>query len=98
MAAPPSPNLLGEIYLFISSIGWWGGSSILLGALSFIAGAYNLYLFVSTQHGTDTPLSNRIRDCSFREHLVLFLHMAPFILLFPVLAHLFLCRYSLMKT
>lgn len=98
MAAPPSPNLLGEIYLFISSIGWWGGSSILLGALSFIAGAYNLYLFVSTQHGTDTPLLNRIRDCSFREHLVLFLHIAPFILLFPVLAHLFLCRYSLMKT
>jgi len=98
IAAPPSPNLLGEIYLFISSIGWWGGSSLLVGGLSFIAGAYNLFLFVSTQHGTDSFLSNRMGDCSFREHLVLFLHMAPFILLFPVLSHLFLCRCSLMKT
>nr|BCW03167.1 NADH dehydrogenase subunit 4 [Daphnia pulex]BCW03180.1 NADH dehydrogenase subunit 4 [Daphnia pulex]BCW03193.1 NADH dehydrogenase subunit 4 [Daphnia pulex]BCW03206.1 NADH dehydrogenase subunit 4 [Daphnia pulex]BCW03219.1 NADH dehydrogenase subunit 4 [Daphnia pulex] len=90
MAAPPSPNLLGEIYLFISSIGWWGGSSLLVGGLSFMAGAYNLFLFVSTQHGTDSFLSNSMGDCSFREHLVLFLHMAPFILLFPVLSHLFL--------
>jgi NADH-ubiquinone oxidoreductase chain 4 len=98
IAAPPSPNLLGEIYLFISSIGWWGGSSLLVGGLSFIAGAYNLFLFVSTQHGTDSFLSNRMGDCSFREHLVLFLHMVPFILLFPVLSHLFLCRCSLMKT
>lgn len=98
MAAPPSPNLLGEIYLFISSLGWWGGSAIIVGVLSFIAGAYNLFLFVSTQHGTDSSLLNIIRDCSFREHLVLFLHIVPFVLLFPVLTHLFLCYYSLTKT
>nr|ALQ78670.1 NADH dehydrogenase subunit 4 [Daphnia pulex] len=90
MAAPPSPNLLGEIYLFISSLGWWGGSAIMVGVLSFMAGAYNLYLFVSTQHGTDSSLLNMMSDCSFREHLVLFLHMVPFVLLFPVLTHLFL--------
>ncbi len=97
MAAPPSPNLVGEIYLFISSIGWWGGSAILVGVLSFMAGAYNLFLFVSTQHGTNISLLRVIRDCSFREHLVLFLHIVPFIFLSPVLINLFLCYYSLTK-
>jgi len=95
MAAPPSPNLLGEIYMFVSSLGWWGGSAILVGGLSFIAGAYNLYLFVSTQHGTERPLLSTVSDCSFREHLVLIFHLIPFILLFPVLVHLFVCYCSL---
>lgn len=62
-----------------------------------MAGAYNLFLFVSTQHGTNISLLRVIRDCSFREHLVLFLHIVPFIFLSPVLINLFLCYYSLTK-
>lgn len=98
IAAPPTPNLLGEIYLFITSLGWWGITALLVGALSFMAGAYNLYLFVSTQHGVEVTSLSLLREFSFREHMVLFIHIAPFILLLPFLSHLLIYGYSLRKT
>jgi hypothetical protein len=54
-----------------------------------MAGAYNLYLFITTQHGGEISSLRLIRDFSFREHIVLFFHMGPFILLFPFLSHFF---------
>lgn len=98
MAAPPTPNLLGEIYLFIVSLGWWRGTVLLVGVLSFMAGAYNLYLFITTQHGGEISSLGLIRDFSFREHIVLFFHIGPFILLFPFLSHFFSYNCSLKKT
>ena len=98
IAAPPTPNLLGEIYLFIVSLGWWRGTVLLVGLLSFMAGAYNLYLFITTQHGGEISSLSLMRDFSFREHIVLFFHIGPFILLFPFLSHFFSYNCSLNKT
>lgn len=89
MAAPPTPSLAGEIYIFISSIRWIRLTAILVGVLSFLAGAYNLYLFISTQHGNKLPSITFIVDAFYREHLVLFFHFTPFILFLPVLVNIF---------
>ena len=97
IAAPPTPRLAGEIYLFISSITWSWLAALFVGVLSFLAGAYNLYLFISTQHGN--KISSRILnvDSLIREHLVLFLHFIPFLLLLPVLVNIYCYWSSLIK-
>jgi NADH-ubiquinone oxidoreductase chain 4 len=98
IAAPPTPNLLGEIYLFVVSLGWWGLGALMVGILSFLAGAYNLYLFIGTQHGSEVRSLSLISDFNLREHIVLILHLVPLLLLFPFLCHFYSCRYSLIKT
>lgn len=97
MAAPPTPNLAGEIFIFISSLSWIGLVSVFVGFLSFFAGVYNLYLFVSTQHGRRTTGVKSFSDTNLREHSVLFFHIAPFVLSFPVLTQLYSCCYNLRK-
>jgi NADH-ubiquinone oxidoreductase chain 4 len=89
MAVPPTPSLAGEIYIFISSLRWIRLTAILVGVLSFLAGAYNLYLFISTQHGNKLSSITFIVDAFYREHLVLFFHFTPFILFLPVLVNIF---------
>jgi len=95
MAAPPTPRLAGEIYLFISSITWSWLVAFIVGLLSFLAGAYNLYLFISIQHGNKNRFSTVNIDSSLREHLVLFLHFIPFILILPVLVNVYSYRSNL---
>nr|BDH80265.1 NADH dehydrogenase subunit 4 [Ceriodaphnia dubia] len=89
MAAPPTPSLAGEIYIFISSMSWLMLIAIMVGILSFLAGAYNLYLFISIQHGNKLSSSTFMVDTYYREHLVLFFHFIPFILFLPVLVDMY---------
>lgn len=51
IAAPPTLNLLGEIYLFIRILSWNILSMLGLGLLSFFRAAYTLYLYSINQHG-----------------------------------------------
>nr|YP_010424182.1 NADH dehydrogenase subunit 4 [Daphnia tibetana]USH58532.1 NADH dehydrogenase subunit 4 [Daphnia tibetana] len=89
MAAPPTPNLAGEVFIFMSSLSWLGATSLFVGLLSFMAGAYNLFLFVAVQHGSSSLGLKSFSDSSFREHLVLVSHMGPFMMSFLVLMHLY---------
>ncbi|YP_009133122.1 NADH dehydrogenase subunit 4 (mitochondrion) [Daphnia magna] len=89
MAAPPTPSLMGEIYIFMSSLNWVGVLAVFVGVLSFFAGAYNLYLFVSTQHGTDLSGCKLFTEVSVREHFVLINHMLPFLLFFVLLTNIY---------
>nr|AYE40662.1 NADH dehydrogenase subunit 4 [Daphnia magna] len=89
MAAPPTPSLMGEIYIFMSSLNWVGVLAVFVGVLSFFAGAYNLYLFVSTQHGTDLSGCKLFTEVSVREHFVLISHMLPFLLFFVLLTNIY---------
>lgn len=97
MAAPPTANLVGEIFIFISSLSWLKITAVLVGILSFLAGAYNLFLFVSTQHGTRLVGIKSFPETRFREHLVLSNHLIPFLLLFVVLTSTYTYYYSLKK-
>nr|YP_009045947.2 NADH dehydrogenase subunit 4 [Triops australiensis] len=77
MAAPPSLNLLGEFSLINSMVSWSEWSMILLGLISFLAAAYTLYLYVSTQHGT--PLISLVASypVTIRELTLSYLHWIP---------------------
>nr|AEZ55638.1 NADH dehydrogenase subunit 4 [Limnichidae sp. MJTNT-2012] len=82
MAAPPSLNLLGEIILLNSLIGWSFISMFSLIFLSFFSAAYSLYLYSYSQHG---KIYLGLFSFSFgysREYLLMFMHWVPLNLLF----------------
>nr|YP_010946864.1 NADH dehydrogenase subunit 4 [Rhabdoblatta similsinuata]WGO57621.1 NADH dehydrogenase subunit 4 [Rhabdoblatta similsinuata] len=81
MAAPPSLNLLGEISLLNSLVGWSLLTMMMLIFLSFFSAAYTLYMFSYSQHG---QIYSGMYSCSLgytREYLLLFLHWFPLNLL-----------------
>nr|QXM16995.1 NADH dehydrogenase subunit 4 [Neoneuromus fenestralis] len=81
MAAPPSLNLLGEISLLNSIVGWSYISMFMLMLMSFFSAVYSLFLYSYSQHG---KIYSGIYSCSmgyFREYLLLFLHWIPLNLL-----------------
>nr|AML26340.1 NADH dehydrogenase subunit 4 [Hydrophilidae sp. BMNH 1274338] len=81
MAAPPSLNLLGEIMLINSLVGWSFYSMLFLSLMSFFSAAYSLYLYSYTQHG---KLYSGVYSFSmgyFYEYLLLLLHWLPLNLL-----------------
>nr|AVN68019.1 NADH dehydrogenase subunit 4 [Tryonicus mackerrasae] len=81
MAAPPSLNLLGEISLLNSLIGWSWLMMFSIIFLSFFGAVYTLYLYSYSQHGL---YYSGIYSCSLgysREYLLLFLHWFPLNLL-----------------
>nr|AVN68191.1 NADH dehydrogenase subunit 4 [Lamproblatta sp. LA male] len=80
MAAPPSMNLLGEIGLLNSLIGWSWLSMFMLVFISFFSACYTLYLYSYVQHG---QMFSGMFSCSLgysREFLLLFLHWFPLII------------------
>lgn len=88
IAAPPTPNLAGEILVFLSSINWLWIVAVILGVSSFLAAGYNLYLYSRTQHGNVITEVHSISDGEYREHLLFFLHLFPLILSLIVLMNL----------
>nr|UKO33015.1 NADH dehydrogenase subunit 4 [Stenochironomus sp. 1CZ] len=77
MAAPPSLNLLGEIGLLSSILGWSKFIIIFLMILSFFSAAYSLYLFSFSQHGKFNFSNFGCFFSNVREYLILFLHGVP---------------------
>nr|YP_010040752.1 NADH dehydrogenase subunit 4 [Basilepta fulvipes]QOZ40930.1 NADH dehydrogenase subunit 4 [Basilepta fulvipes] len=81
MAAPPTLNLLGEIFLINSLVMYSSFTMILLSLVSFMSAAYSLFLFSYIQHGVNySGLYSFYMGCS-REYLVLFLHWFPLVIL-----------------
>nr|QNV11651.1 NADH dehydrogenase subunit 4 [Coenosia mollicula] len=81
MAAPPTLNLLGEVFLLNSIVSWSWVSMFLLSLLSFFSAAYSLYLYAYSQHGKGFSGSFSFSSGSIREYLLLFLHWFPLNLL-----------------
>nr|QNJ33268.1 NADH dehydrogenase subunit 4 [Toxeutes macleayi] len=77
MAAPPSLNLLGEISLINSLVGFNWLSMISLSLISFFSAVYSLFLYSFSQHGCYYSGLYSIYQCFFREYLLLFLHWVP---------------------
>jgi NADH-ubiquinone oxidoreductase chain 4 len=74
IAAPPSLNLVGEIGLINSVLGWSQISIFLLMLVSFFSAAYTLYLYSFSQHGKFNNGNYRFSFALNREYLVLILH------------------------
>lgn len=81
IAAPPSLNLLGEIGLINSLLGYSKFLIILLCFLSFFSAVYSLYLYSFSQHGKIFGGLFRFFFGFNREYLVLILHWLPLNLL-----------------
>nr|QMP96601.1 NADH dehydrogenase subunit 4 [Dorylomorpha xanthopus] len=81
MAAPPTLNLLGEIFLLNSIVMWSWISMFLLMLLSFFSAAYTLYLFAYSQHGKVFSGCYSFSSGKIREYLLLLLHWFPLNLL-----------------
>nr|UHM24620.1 NADH dehydrogenase subunit 4 [Brahmaea certhia] len=77
MAAPPSLNLLGEISLINSLLGWSWISMIMLMLISFFSAGYSLYLFSYIQHGKFYMGLYSFYTGVSREYLLLLLHWLP---------------------
>nr|QTC08144.1 NADH dehydrogenase subunit 4 [Parachauliodes continentalis] len=81
MAAPPSLNLLGEISLINSVMGWSVDLMYLLMLISFFSAVYSLYLYSYSQHGKFYAGAFSSFNGFIREFLLLFLHWFPLNLL-----------------
>nr|YP_010598403.1 NADH dehydrogenase subunit 4 [Citharomantis falcata]UIX55347.1 NADH dehydrogenase subunit 4 [Citharomantis falcata] len=81
MAAPPSLNLLGEIGLLNSMIGWMWMVMLFLMLVSFFSAAYTLYLYSYSQHGIYYSGMYSSVSGYCREYLLLMLHWLPLNLL-----------------
>nr|UGS80498.1 NADH dehydrogenase subunit 4 [Paracaecilius japanus] len=77
MAAPPSLNLLSEIGLINSIVGWSTSSTLLLMLMGFLAAGYSLYLFSFSQHGKFVFNVYSFNLNTLREYLILFMHWLP---------------------
>nr|YP_009868690.1 NADH dehydrogenase subunit 4 [Alphitobius diaperinus]QKI32127.1 NADH dehydrogenase subunit 4 [Alphitobius diaperinus] len=82
MAAPPSLNLLGEIMLINSVVGFSFLNMGFLMLISFFSAAYSLFLYSFSQHGSYYSGCYSFFSCSVREYLVLILHWLPLNILF----------------
>nr|YP_009123715.1 NADH dehydrogenase subunit 4 [Lepas anserifera]AJN90589.1 NADH dehydrogenase subunit 4 [Lepas anserifera] len=77
LGAPIVLNLIGELSLIGSILGFSLLSGVILMMFSFVGAAYSLFLFSSTQHGNFYSGVHSYGDNLVREHLVLFLHFMP---------------------
>nr|UPX88234.1 NADH dehydrogenase subunit 4 [Scapholeberis mucronata] len=88
MAAPPTPNLLGEIFMFVAAV---QSSTLLVISLMitcFMAAAYSLYLFIATQHGGEISSVGTAHDASLTDHAVMMLHLSTLMAFLPFLGAL----------
>nr|BAT57241.1 NADH dehydrogenase subunit 4 [Fabaeformiscandona kushiroensis] len=92
-SAPPSVNLLGEIFLTVSLLKWSTGTFIFLIMMNFMSMAYGFYLYSFSQHGKVT--NSLLSSCNifFREYVVGLLHSLVVILM--VLCFWLFCLGSL---
>lgn len=81
IAAPPSINLLREIILLTAILRKSIISSVLIIAVRFLAAAYSLNIYASTQHGHIPSFSNPLNSIKIKDIYLLFIHLVPIILL-----------------
>nr|YP_009110180.1 NADH dehydrogenase subunit 4 [Rhodopsona rubiginosa]AIW64885.1 NADH dehydrogenase subunit 4 [Rhodopsona rubiginosa] len=77
MAAPPSLNLMGEISLINSLVGWSWLTMMMLVMISFFSAGYSLYLYSFSQHGKYNLGIYSFYTGVSREYLMLILHWLP---------------------
>nr|WRO39596.1 NADH dehydrogenase subunit 4 [Carsidara limbata] len=80
LSFPPSLNLGGEIFLFISILSWNSVLFFLLGLIGVLSSMYSIYLYSFTQHGKIISFYSYM-NFNINESLVLFLHWIPLNLL-----------------
>nr|YP_008578371.1 NADH dehydrogenase subunit 4 [Micronycteris megalotis]CCW28880.1 ND4 [Micronycteris megalotis] len=81
LALPPSINLIGELFVVVSSFSWSNLSIILMGLNITITALYTLYMLIMTQRGKHTHHINNLKPSYTRENTLMAMHMLPLLLL-----------------
>nr|QLD21991.1 NADH dehydrogenase subunit 4 [Guerlinguetus aestuans] len=81
LALPPSINLIGELFIIVSSFSWSSITIMLMGLNMLITALYSLYMLIMTQRGKFTYHLVSINPTHTRENALMFLHILPLILL-----------------
>jgi NADH-ubiquinone oxidoreductase chain 4 len=82
ISAPPSLNLLREIFLINRICSWDFNILFIIIFLCFLAGVYNLFIYSFLCHGKVSSLFFFCFRCKVRELLICFLHFFPLFFLF----------------
>nr|QLD22043.1 NADH dehydrogenase subunit 4 [Guerlinguetus aestuans]QLD22095.1 NADH dehydrogenase subunit 4 [Guerlinguetus aestuans] len=81
LALPPSINLIGELFIIMSSFSWSNITIMLMGLNMLITALYSLYMLITTQRGKFTYHLININPTHTRENTLMLLHILPLILL-----------------
>ena len=81
MAAPPSINLIREIILLTAILSKSIITSSLIILIRFLAAAYSLNLYATTQHGHIPSFSNPLHTIKLKDIYLLLIHLTPIITL-----------------
>nr|AAG59683.1 NADH dehydrogenase subunit 4 [Muntiacus muntjak annamensis] len=81
LALPPTINLIGELFVVMSSFSWSNITIILMGLNMVITALYSLYMLIMTQRGKYTHHINNISPSFTRENALMSLHILPLLLL-----------------
>nr|YP_007026877.2 NADH dehydrogenase subunit 4 [Metacrangonyx longicaudus] len=77
LAGPPTLNLFSELCMIINLVSWNKFNMLILMGITFLTGAYNIYLYSLSQHNNYLFSKNIIMNCSFLNYYILFNHLAP---------------------
>ena len=92
IAAPPSINLMSEIFLFSASFTFSSNSAIILILIRFLRAVYSLILYTSLNHGAPLPISNAYNSYFLIPYWTLAAHFIPALILI-LSPHLILFLY-----
>lgn len=81
LALPPTINLIGELFVVISSFSWSNITIILIGINIIITALYSLYILITTQRGKYSHHIKNIKPSFTRENALMTLHLLPLLLL-----------------
>nr|UEK25374.1 NADH dehydrogenase subunit 4 [Spilogale gracilis leucoparia] len=81
LALPPTINLIGELFVIMSSFSWSNITITLMGANVVITALYSLYMLIMTQRGKYTHHIKNIKPSFTRENTLMMMHLLPLLLL-----------------
>nr|UEK25439.1 NADH dehydrogenase subunit 4 [Spilogale angustifrons] len=81
LALPPTINLIGELFVIMSSFSWSNITITLMGANVVITALYSLYMLIMTQRGKYTHHVKNIKPSFTRENTLMVMHLLPLLLL-----------------
>nr|QCF39646.1 NADH dehydrogenase subunit 4 [Glomeridesmus spelaeus]QCF39659.1 NADH dehydrogenase subunit 4 [Glomeridesmus spelaeus] len=84
MSAPPSLNLLGEIFILFGMVNWSMMSLMGFMFISFLSCGYSLYMYSLSQHGGGSGAYINILDVSVSEYSLMFFHLVPLCMFFLI--------------
>nr|YP_010535306.1 NADH dehydrogenase subunit 4 [Megacopta lobata]UYA97806.1 NADH dehydrogenase subunit 4 [Megacopta lobata] len=77
MSSPPSLNLLGEIFITNSLMGYSYMMFIILMSASFLSCCYSIYLYSLINHGSFYSIFIVLSTVTLREYLLIYFHWVP---------------------